>query len=124
MSARKIITLEELAKTEPERAKYLYEYAKEMEKKDNQLYKLYKEKVCLECGSPRQIPNSRYCNRHQAVVEKCIEHDRRLGKTLQPNYGYSEPGFNFGLNAYIHDREHFNRLTKYLEGSESLISVG
>jgi len=124
MSARQIMTLEELAIKDPNRAKYLYEYAKEMEKKDSKLYEVYKEKVCLECDRPREIANSRYCNRHQLVIEKCIAEERRLGKSLSPNYGYSEAGFNYGLNAYIHDKDHFNRLTKYLERSESLVSVG
>lgn len=78
----------------------------------------YLNSDCIECHKPRFRLDSRYCRRCHAYFAQKEAADIASGKNLQPNYGYSESGFNVGLNAWVWDREHYRKLERLarLEG--------
>lgn len=119
-----LTTDSEVASVDPKRHKELLEYSQEvLSKREPALYQRYKEVYCLECSSPREIPFSRYCTKHYNLYNKIQKDDMHTGKTKHKNYAYSEPGFNEGMNAYVHDREHFKKLARRFQLKENLENI-
>jgi hypothetical protein len=119
------ITDKEIAERDPKRHKELLEYSRDvLSKKEPELYKKYKDIYCLVCHIPREIPFSRYCKKHYKLYNEKQRSDIRSGRSRRPNYAYSEPGFNEGMNAWVEDKYHYRELLDRFHREESLQSIG
>lgn len=120
----KFSTDDQVAKSDPVRHAQLLEYSQELLRREPTLYRRYGSKYCLECHRPREIPHSRYCNNHYRVYSRKYQEDIRSGRNRKLNYAYTDPGFNEGMNAYVHDKGHYQSLADYFSKTEHLENVG
>lgn len=121
----RFISEKEIAETDPKRHKELLEYSRDvLSKKEPALYQRYKEVYCLICDSPREIPFSRYCRKHYNLYNKKQKEDMSSGRWRRPNYAYSEPGWNEGMNCWVDDKYHYQELAKRFSRNENLQNVG